>query len=87
MERVDYLDGALTLPRLGAGHTIRHSPPSAAVLGRPASSRAPLCMSAAEYGEWQAANEQAGSFGAARPCDDCPLRWRLEQDAAGRCNG
>jgi hypothetical protein len=44
-------------------------------------------MTAAEFREWQALNELAGSERAARPCADCPAAWQAEREAEGRCNG
>lgn len=56
---------------------------------------APLCMSDAEWRDWQALNPFYSKHNplvrksdvAARPCADCPLGYAAEMRAQGRCNG
>ena len=44
-------------------------------------------MTAVELAEWTAANRRTGPTRASSPCDDCQAAFRLEQLAAGLCDG
>lgn len=46
------------------------------------------CMTADELAAWQEAAEQlrrTQSWGATTPCADCPMSFRLQEIAVGRC--